>query len=642
MIYLKKLMMTLVLLMTAATGAWAGHAVPYMVGDENNTDLYFSKKSNVLTIQEGQEATFEFTNYTGGDNTWNNWVCSIQASDYQHIADIRADRWDNVAQNGDNYIYCNYLEMLGDAATFKAKMQGATVVLKAIYDQGKIRVAAMMTPTSGDPLVMVYEKTYTQPQAKVCLTIDQSHLVITKEEIISYVAPTESANEWELAMPAGNVLLNVAYKTPTTMALTFGGAEIPTAGVTGFLGFEQEFTDALAMEVKTKPDQGDAKDVTTTAASFTISSNNADVIAFQTDQENIFAQSGTLDKMKFKGKGTATLTIKFNGDTENASYEKTLLVTIEKKTYTVTLDDGDVDTQNWSGHVNDGNKNINLPIKNLEGGEKVTLTYGGRLKVKSVTATTDAKPTVWDGDLSKLTSESTAEYATATDGMTIKGTLAANVKVSIAADATVTLDGVTINGEDNEAYMWAGLNCLGDATIILKDGTTNTVKGFYRIYPGIHVPDGSTLTITGGTEGNGKLTASSYGYGAGIGGGSEGGSDGSCGNITITGGDITAKGGVYCAGIGGGLNRPCGNITISGGTVTATGGPNAAGIGGGSDGSCGNITIASTVTRVTATKGEDAPHSIGMGVDGSCGTVTIGGSVTGGISESPYNYPPSN
>ena len=40
-------------------------------------------------------------------------------------------------------------------------------------------------------------------------------------------------------------------------------------------------------------------------------------------------------------------------------------------------------------------------------------------------------------------------------------------------------------------------------------------------------------------------------------------------------------------------------------------------------GICGDITITSKVTKVTATKGEDAQESIGAGFDGTCGTVTI-------------------
>ena len=291
--------------------------------------------------------------------------------------------------------------------------------------------------------------------------------------------------------------------------------------------------------------------------------------------------------------------------------------------YVLTLADGTEDAAKWTATVGTNSTANPLPVGGLSKGNAVTLTYGGHLKVKNVTATTDAEPDAWDGDLSKLTAESTAEFATATDGMTITGTLAANVKVSIAAGATVTLDGVTIGGDDDENYKWAGLNCLGDATIILKDRTQNMVQGFYEDYPGIHVPAGSRLTITGGTLGNGMLTARSRGYGAGIGGGNII----HCGNIYIQGGYIAATGGIYGAGIGGGLDAICGNITISGGTVRAMGGPEAAGIGGGSNGRCGGITITNGVTRVSAMKDDHSPYSIGAGNGGSCGTVAIGGTV---------------
>ena len=239
-------------------------------------------------------------------------------------------------------------------------------------------------------------------------------------------------------------------------------------------------------------------------------------------------------------------------------------------------------------------------------------------------------------DLSTVTEDITIE-----DGLTVTGTLGANVKISIAAGATVTLDGVTINGVHNSRYKWAGITCEGDATIILKDGTTNTVKGFYDVYPGIFVPKDKTLTIKSETEGTGKLIASSNGHGAGIGGG-----DGissttkNCGNIVIQGGVITATGGSNSAGIGSGGYGSCGDITISGGTVTATGGEMSAAIGSGyGSASCGKITITDGVTSVTATKGSYSPNSIGAGDYGStCGTVTIGGNV-GVITVSPYTYP---
>ena len=241
---------------------------------------------------------------------------------------------------------------------------------------------------------------------------------------------------------------------------------------------------------------------------------------------------------------------------------------------------------------------------------------------------------------------------TAADGETLYGTLTGNYKISLADGATVTLKDVTIDGSGN----YAGINCMGDATIIL-DGTNN-VKGYSSDYPGIYVPRYKTLTILG----TGSLTAIGNGCGAGIGGRSDvycgnivieggtitatgglaaagiGGGYDYCGDITISGGTVTATGGDKAAGIGSGSTGSCGSITISGGTVTATGGLEAAGIGTGSYGSCGNITINEGVTSVTATKGFDAYNSIGAGYHGSCGTVTIGGNV-GAISKSPYTFP---
>ena len=212
------------------------------------------------------------------------------------------------------------------------------------------------------------------------------------------------------------------------------------------------------------------------------------------------------------------------------------------------------------------------------------------------------------------------------NGETLTGelnTVICPVKISIAYNATVTLNNVTINGVDNSSCNWAGISCEGPATIILKDGSTNIVRGFISGQAGIQAPDKDwgTLTIQGEAAGTGSLTASSNYYGAGIGASI----NRYCGNIVIEGGIITAIGGECSAGIGGALASNCGYITITGGTINATGGESAAGIGSGENVACGNITIANTVTSVRATKGSGAQLSIGAGQSGSCGTVTIGG-----------------
>lgn len=232
---------------------------------------------------------------------------------------------------------------------------------------------------------------------------------------------------------------------------------------------------------------------------------------------------------------------------------------------------------------------------------------------------------------------------TANDGETLTGTLGKTVKISIADGATVTLAGVDINTNTTlSSGNYAGITCLGDATIILKDGTTNSVRALNNAYPGIYVPQGNTLTIQGETLGTGILNATGRGStaGAGIGAASES-TDiyRSCGNIVIAGGVINARAGSErAAGIGcGGSSNPgssnpstCGTITITGGTITATGGKWAPGIGGGYDGDCGDITIANTVTSVTATKGDKGSYlatsfdCIGRGRDGACGTVKFG------------------
>ena len=177
--------------------------------------------------------------------------------------------------------------------------------------------------------------------------------------------------------------------------------------------------------------------------------------------------------------------------------------------------------------------------------------------------------------------------------------------ITIVDGATVTIDGVNISSYGT------GITCNGTATIILEGTNTITSTGNPAILAG---PIETTLTISGS-------------------------------------GSLTATGGERAAGIGSGNYYTCGDITIISGTVTATGGSDAAGIGTGSPGICGNITIASTVTRVTAIKGQGAAYSIGKNDGGSiCRIITIGGTVyyngmdfqNGGdnvLATSPFVYP---
>ncbi len=233
-----------------------------------------------------------------------------------------------------------------------------------------------------------------------------------------------------------------------------------------------------------------------------------------------------------------------------------------------------------------------------------------------------------------------------------------NSTVMVPPGGTLRLNGASISTTSGP-----GIQCMGDATIILTG--SNSVTASAEGQPAIFISEGKTLTI----QGDGSLMAESTGVGAaGIGGGYQGGNSyagidcgdiviqsgtitatgigaaigsgdhGTCGAITINGGTVTATGGHGAAGIGTGIRGTCGTITINGGTVTATGGVRAAGIGSGGEGSCGTITIGSGLTRLTATMGYVAGAPIGSGKNGSCGSITIDGATTWSAGTATTHY----
>ena len=307
----------------------------------------------------------------------------------------------------------------------------------------------------------------------------------------------------------------------------------------------------------------------------------------------------------------ANLRFGMNAPTAQALIADVLPADATDKTVTWTSSDPTVATVDASGNVTPKAKG--------------TATITAKAGDQTATSTIYVYDKIWnvntDGDAA----------VTANESWLIEGdvTTSEYKSITIGAGATVTLNGINIT---------KGIECSGDATIILADGSTNTVIGnYYPMTAGIVVgPSGTTLTIDAETAGDGKLNATGGTQSAGIGTSYNYGSDITCGAITINGGEITAKGGSYAAGIGTGLaynkNNTCGAITINGGTVTATGGFGAAGIGtgqayGSGSNTCGAIAIGTGVTSVTATKGNSSPNSIGKGYTSAgtqnCGTITF-------------------
>ena len=158
------------------------------------------------------------------------------------------------------------------------------------------------------------------------------------------------------------------------------------------------------------------------------------------------------------------------------------------------------------------------------------------------------------------------------------------------------------------------IDVAGDAKIVLGPGATLTCT------EGIHVPNGSALTVYSLNDAPGKLVAnaSEKSQCAGIGGNDDEG----CGVVTVCSGNVEATGGADAAGIGGGEDGPAGKITIRGGSVFARSREFGAGLGCGQDAHGGSVEI--TGGSVTAMGGEDGA-GIGGGEGGNLASIAITG-----------------
>ena len=207
------------------------------------------------------------------------------------------------------------------------------------------------------------------------------------------VTPTANANEWTFKMPAYDVELQIEYKTPSQLLLTFGGKDIPAEGLTAYVGLNDEFAAGLDITV-----EGLAG-----ATGFTLTSDNTQVIAFGDENKT----TGTLQDIRLRAEGTANLTVTFAGTDDYSTATATVKVTVQVKKYDITVNDGTANP-NWEVIPNPA-----------ESGTKVTATYKGTKRVKSVKAVivpdAPAGPTTYDkledgmilkpGDIINITSD---------------------------------------------------------------------------------------------------------------------------------------------------------------------------------------------------------------------------------------------
>lgn len=299
------------------------------------------------------------------------------------------------------------------------------------------------------------------------------------------------------------------------------------------------------------------------------------------------------------GKRTQKITV------NNSKDKKYISVYYEGKKHTITFSENDT----WTDVLNDYQesglgdylfvKDGKMMLLVEKGSGKKTKHYECWLKngdsyVSPLDAVSSSKSYLLEKNMTNL--KFFKDDYTVEDGEILTGTLKKKYHLIIPDGYTVTLYNATIkHGSKNSTT--PAIECLGNATIIIADGTKNSVKTVveHKSQTAITVPDNKYLIINGQINGTGKLSISGYaGVSApslSIEGGNtvicakETGYNGEAGDgINVSGGTLDVKsktangifgrllvtGGKVTVGTSGsGVAAISGECSISGGTITA-------------------------------------------------------------------------
>ena len=142
--------------------------------------------------------------------------------------------------------------------------------------------------------------------------------------------------------------------------------------------------------------------------------------------------------------------------------------------YVLTLADGTKDADKWTATVGTNSNANPLPVGGLSEKDAVTLTYGGRLKVKNVTATTDAAPAE---ESVTLATPLTIEAVTpGTIQVYMTGTLSSGMKYSVNGGTKTTITestDITVAKDDKVQFYGNGTStqAYGDWPVVSIQGS---------------------------------------------------------------------------------------------------------------------------------------------------------------------------
>lgn len=154
---------------------------PLVLGAEDNTSGWWSAHTDNIKVEPKETKVVNFTNYTTGENNWNNFVIVLNdATTAKEYAVVRADNfgW------GDGYAACTPSGGQADWDAWRAAMNGARVTAYITNNgDGTADVKAVMHGTDGVDYYQAYTgiNTVDPDDMYFRFTVDGCHMVFDNE-----------------------------------------------------------------------------------------------------------------------------------------------------------------------------------------------------------------------------------------------------------------------------------------------------------------------------------------------------------------------------------------------------------------------------------------------------------------------------
>ena len=153
---------------------------PHILGLEDNSSGWWSAHTDNIKVEPKETKVVNFTNYTTGENNWNNFVIVLNKESLAEYAVVRADNYGW----GDGYAAATNSGGQADWDAWRAAMNGAKVTAYITNNgDGTANIKAVMHGTDGVDYIQEYNgiNTIDPDDFYFRFTVDGCHLVFDNE-----------------------------------------------------------------------------------------------------------------------------------------------------------------------------------------------------------------------------------------------------------------------------------------------------------------------------------------------------------------------------------------------------------------------------------------------------------------------------